>query len=342
MDLLPSADQQDVVRAAADFLAQEMPRDRIRQREAEASSVDAAAWTGCADLGLFGLSVPEELGGAGFGVEEEALLFRELGRHVAPGPFLSTVLAAQLAVAIGDADLVASIVAGKTTVGLAALRAGSTVDEDRVRGDLDLIDAVEAPLVLLLGPAGAALVETGQLGAVQTVPSIDPGVRLATATGVDAPVSAWLPAATRPLYLRGLVLAAALLVGIAEACRDASTEYAKTREQFGRPIGVNQAVKHRCADMAVQAELGMAQLYFAAVSLASGRPDAELQARTAKVVAAHAATVNAASNVQVHGGMGYTWENDAHLFVKRVEVLENLLGGRTEHLAEIVALPAPQ
>jgi alkylation response protein AidB-like acyl-CoA dehydrogenase len=342
MDLLPSADQLDLAQVAADFLAQELPRDRIRQRADESSSLDPHAWAGCADLGLFGLSVPEELGGAGCGVEEEALLFRELGRQVAPGPFLSTVLAAQLAVGVGDGDLVASVVAGKTAVGLAALRPGGTFNEHRVRGDLDLIDAVDAPLVLLLGPAGAALVETAQLGDVQPVPSIDPGVRLAAASGVDAPVSAWLPAAVQPLYLRGLVLTAAMLVGIAEACRDASTEYAKTREQFGRPIGVNQAVKHKCADMAVQAELGMAQVYFAAVSVASGRDDAELQARTAKVVAAHAATVNAASNVQVHGGMGYTWENDAHLFVKRVEVLENVLGGRTEHLGRIIALPAPQ
>jgi alkylation response protein AidB-like acyl-CoA dehydrogenase len=149
-------------------------------------------------------------------------------------------------------------------------------------------------------------------------------------------------ASVAQLQLRGLVLVAAQLVGIAESCRDLSVEYAKTRQQFGRPIGVNQAIKHRCAEMAVAAERALDQLYFAAATVTQGGPDSEFQARTAKVVALAAARANSAATIQVHGGMGWTSEFDAHLFVERAEVLEHTFDTHWENLAALIALPAPQ
>jgi alkylation response protein AidB-like acyl-CoA dehydrogenase len=128
------------------------------------------------------------------------------------------------------------------------------------------------------------------------------------------------------LSLLGAVLVTAMLVGIAEATLDASVAYAKERVQFGKPIGVHQAVKHRCADMATGCEAAASLLFFAAIALRDGRDDVAFQVRAAKVIATEAARENTRSNVQIHGGMGYTWEHDAHLYVSRFQVLDQLFG----------------
>jgi alkylation response protein AidB-like acyl-CoA dehydrogenase len=338
---LPSQDQLDVAEAAAQVLSKEMPLSALRERRGEASAVNDRGWAQFSELGLFGLALSEEFGGAGFALPEETLVFREIGRRLAPGPMLSTVLGARVAAQLGDRELTASIVAGDTLVGLVQKIDGER-DGAHVTGRLYLLDAVGVDQVLLIGPDGAGLIATAELGELTAVNSIDPGVRLSTTAHVDVTASQWVPAQTEQLYLRGLVLASAMLVGIAEACRDASVEYAKTREQFGRPIGVNQAIKHQCADMAMRAGAAWGQLLLAAASVASSRPDAEFQAVAAKLIADSTAKENAAHTVQVHGGMGFTAENDTHLYVKRAEVLGLVLGQRTEHLARLLALPAPQ
>jgi alkylation response protein AidB-like acyl-CoA dehydrogenase len=125
-------------------------------------------------------------------------------------------------------------------------------------------------------------------------------------------------------------------VGIAEAVTAAATEHAITRKQFGRPIGVNQAIKHTCANMAVATEAARSQLFYAAASVEAQRADAAEQVSIARVIASDAAIANAQSNIQVHGGMGYTAEHDAHLFVKRARALAPLLGGRRAHLNAIL------
>jgi alkylation response protein AidB-like acyl-CoA dehydrogenase len=342
MDLLPSQDQQDIAAASADFLSNELPISGIRARANEASSVDEKAWKGAAALGLFGLGLPESAGGAACGLPEEALLFREVGRHLASGPFLSTVLAGHVAHGSGDPALAERIAQGTALVGLATVTGAAALDGGPVSGRLQLHDWAGTDYLLLASEQGAGLIETSTLGAVRSAPSIDPGVRIGSAQATGLDFTHWLPAAERSVYLRGLVLVAAQLVGIAEACRDESVEYAKTREQFGRPIGVHQAIKHRCADMAVAAEGAMAQLYLAAASCESNEPDAEFQVRSARIVAARAAHANATTNVQIHGGIGFTSEFDAHLYVERVEVLEHVLDGREHHLAAIIELDAPQ
>ena len=131
-----------------------------------------------------------------------------------------------------------------------------------------------------------------------------------------------------------------MLVGIAEAARDQAAAYAVERMQFGKPIGVFQAVKHRCADMAVRCEAGWSQTCYAALALRDGERDAAFQVSVAKHLAGEAAEENAAANVQIHGGYGYTTEYDAHVLVKRAQVLRALAGAPRWHLRRVLDAPA--
>ena len=151
-------------------------------------------------------------------------------------------------------------------------------------GQFDLFDATDTDYLLLVEPSGAALVETAAVGDIAAVDCIDPGTRLAAVQADGAPVACWAPAEVVPLRLRGLALASAVLVGISQAVTELSVEHAKNRVQFGRPIGVNQAIKHACVDMAVSTEAALEQTLFGAISLRSGRADAEFQVLAAKVV----------------------------------------------------------
>lgn len=341
MNLLPTPDQEEILASAAAVLAAELPITRVRELAAGRSVVDPKVWRTCAELGWFGLGLPEDQGGIGLGATDETLLFREIGRSLAPGPFLATTLGARVASGAGRADLVVAILAGELVVGLAEPHGDADVG-DRVTGPFDLIDTLDADFVVAVGRAGAALLAIDDLGPVTTLTCIDEATRLAEVTLSDAPAAAWVPAADDPVALRGSLLAAASLVGMAEATRDRSAEHARTRVQFGKPIGVNQAIKHRCADMALRADAALAQVSFAAACFDAGRADTEFQVVSAKVVAGAAARANADGTVQVHGGMGYTYEHDAHLFVKRVHVLDRLLGDRRSHLARLIDLPPAQ
>ncbi|MFG3022359.1 acyl-CoA dehydrogenase family protein [Streptomyces sp. NPDC048254] len=348
MDLLPTADQEAVVASAAEFLAKEMPISALRERAGEAEAFDRTAWQRAARLGWFGLGLPEEQGGVGYTAAEEALLFREIGRHLAPGPFVATVLGAHIAAAAGRDDLVEAITSGEIVVGTAQRRVGARAatgsegsgGPELVSGDFDLIDTAGAVLVAVVEPHGAALLETAAFGIPRQLPPIDPGIRLATASVHRQPALVSVGRDREPAFLRGSVLVAALQTGIAEAARDLAVEHAKNRVQFGRPIGVNQAVKHRCADMAVRAEAARAQLLFAALALAENRPDAEFHAAAARTVSADAAIRNSSENIQIHGGMGYTHEHDAQLYVKRARVLDQLLVSPRETLHLISSLSA--
>jgi alkylation response protein AidB-like acyl-CoA dehydrogenase len=342
VDLLPSPDQLELVGVASEFFADQMPIGRIRERRHEPAAITRKLWSAAAELGLLGVSAAEDVGGLGLGLDDEALLFREMGRRLVPGPFLASVLGAWLAARTGQEDLARAIVAGDVMVGLAQRRDGQPGDGRSLTGQFDLFDATETDYLLFTDPAGAGLLETASLRDVGPVDCIDPGTRLATGRAEDASLVSWLPAGDELVRLRGLVLASAILVGIAEAARDASVEHAKTRVQFGRPIGVNQAIKHACVDMAVAAEAALEQTLFAAISLGSGRPDAEFQVLAANVVAGRAAIGNAAAGIQVHGGMGYTDEHNAHLFLKRAHVLDQFFGTSRDSLGGLLAAGAAQ
>jgi alkylation response protein AidB-like acyl-CoA dehydrogenase len=340
MDLLPSPEQEEIVASIARFLSAEVPPTKVRAQLSEPSSVDPKLWSAVAGLGWFGLGLAEDAGGVGYGLPEEALLFREIGRHLAPGPFLATLLGARVAAVAGH-DARASILAGSRVVALAELHGGRCTPDD-VSGPVTVHDGVDADLAVVVTPTGAALVEPAGLADLQPSPSIDPGTRLATGRADGLRPLAFVEAAVDPIFARGTVLASAELTGLAEAARDQGAEHARTREQFGRPIGVHQAVKHACTDMAVRAEAAVCQTFLAAVAVGDDLADGAFQAASAKVVAGDAALRNARANIQIHGGMGFTWEHDAHLLLKRAHVLGQVLGDRRHHLRDLLSRPPVQ
>jgi alkylation response protein AidB-like acyl-CoA dehydrogenase len=291
MNLLPSSEQSGLVAAAAAFLAKEAGAGFSRE-----------LWARMGGLGWFAL------GDAGFGIVEEALLFRELGRALAPGPFLPQVLAGH--VATGEA--LAAIAGGSAVVALAEPYGDPAAATYRV------VWAEGADLLLVVAAEGAAVVEAGAATSWEHHAGFDPSapvalVRLATPAVVAAP----------GLVARGRVLAAAALVGICEATRDESAAYACQREQFGRPIGSFQAVKHRCADMAVRAEAASSLTFLAALSL--GEDDGSL-VDLAKALAGEHALANAGDDIQNHGGTGFTEGCAAHRYLKRAQLLSSVLG----------------
>jgi alkylation response protein AidB-like acyl-CoA dehydrogenase len=335
MDLMPSAEQDAIRDAIRGMLRDRMPSERVRATMGGEAPVDRAFWRQAGELGWFGLALPEAAGGAGYGLPEAMILFTELGRAIAPGPWLGTVLAAQ---ALRRESALARVLAGDRLIGLVddptdAL--GNDATLDGTAGGIVDADLVEAFLVL--GTKAVRVVDAGADGLTVTAGlSMDPTRRLGTlmargvrATVLDADASALRRAAT--------VLVAAEAVGVAERTLEMSVEYAKVRQQFGKPIGTFQAIKHRCADMATRTEVARAVVVFAAVAVEDGEPAVDFHVHSAKALAADAAIQNATDNVQNHGGMGYTWESDAHLYLKRARVLEHVCGSRMAHLDAIAA-----
>jgi len=335
VDLLPSPEQLEIVSAASEFLAERMPIDCIRSGRDEASAVRPEVWREGAEMGLLILGLPEEFGGSGSGIDDEVLLHIELGRRLAPGPFLAGTLGARLAAVCGDVALAREIGSGNALVALAVLR--GEAEGRQVKGTFDLFDPAGARYALLVARSGAVLLDIAEFGDPVVVASADPGTRLASATVESAEPLHWLPAEIEWIWARAMVLTAAFLTGLAAAAASAATEHAKTRVQFGKPIGVNQAIKHSCVDMAVAAEAAQAQTLFAAIALGTGRSDALMQLLSAATVAGSAAVDNAAAGIQVFGGMGYTFENDMHLYLKRAHVLRHLFSEPAEVLAELLA-----
>lgn len=344
MDLLPTDEQAEIAGSVRSLITKELPTERLAALDDAWSVVDRDLWRTCAELGWFGLGLPEAAGGIGYSIVEEALLFREIGRGLAPGPYLATVLAGHLAHVDEDAELTARIASGDVVVALAEPHGDpSATAAETVSGRYHVTNPADADLLLVSSSDGCSLVETSELRGTLPVPSIDPNVPLAIADLSGAASVAHLGGAPcAQLHLRAAVLVAAQLAGIAEATVEQSVAYAKDRQQFGQPIGGFQAVKHRCADMAARAEAAWTLTAFAALSAAGSRPDAAFQAHAARVVATNAAVTNAEVNVQNHGGIGFTWEHTAHRYVKRARFLSRTLGTLPHHQAALLAEPPAQ
>lgn len=335
MDLLPSPDQVEIVSSIAEVLRERIPLDHVRAYSP--SGDQGGSWSLLAELGVFGLAIDESSGGVGLGIAEEVLVFRELGRALTPGPVLGTVLAAHLAAAAGDLELSERIASGSVRVALAeSFHDPGAAVAATVSGSLRVLDATGADLVLVVSPTGSALVESSALDA-QTISSMDPTVGVGTVRA-DA-VPAVLASETDVLWWRGTALVAAQLTGAAEATRDASAAYTKIREQFGKPIGMFQAVKHRCADMALRAESAYFQTVYAALAWDGGDAGGAYHLAAARVVASAASRSNAADNIQNHGAMGFSDETDAHLYARRSLVLETTLGTERWYLESIGRTP---
>lgn len=331
MDLLPDEAQQEIIDQTAAFLDEAMPIDRFRTGGPERARFDDAGWRQVGELGWFGLGLPETRGGVGFTLVEEALVAREIGRRVGAVDLLASMLAAHVAEAADDASLRDQVVAGVVRVGWAERI-------DGVASKLQVFDGNATPLWLRIEPEGARLLDASRATVRSERLCLDEFTELLHVEVATDDVR--VTAARADLFDHAAILGAAYLTGLAEAARDQAATYASERTQFGKPIGTFQAIKHACADMAVRAEASWAQTSFAALSLRDGLPDASFQVSAAKALAGESASANAAANLQVHGGYGFTTDYDAHLFVKRTHVLNALAGSPRVHLGSVVDAPA--
>ena len=320
VDILPSDDQLEIVGGL--------------ERALEGVAPGGADFARIAALGYVAIGVPADLGGMGCDVADEALLNIEFGRRVIGLEVLASSLAARLGAA-GDSELVSDIVAGRRAVGFAAPMVGWDPSASGPQGEVHLVG--QGDLHLAIGPAGGALLRPEQFSDVRRVEGMDAVVPTARAT-VAGQAQPW--AEDSGLWPQAVLLLAAQLAGVAAAARDRAVAYAKVREQFGKPIGSFQAVAHQCADSALRAEAAYCQVLFAAIALRDRASDAAFQVTAACLTAMDAALRNATTNIQVHGGMGYSAESGAHLFLKRAVVLRQLCGGVRLHERNMLAAHA--
>jgi alkylation response protein AidB-like acyl-CoA dehydrogenase len=316
MDLLLNSDEQGVVDATAGFLADAMPVARLHKEGSAGLSEEQRR--SLAQLGWFGLSIDAGDGGHGMTIIEEMLVMREAGRFLAPVEALAICLAARVAAQASCRDVVEGLVSGETSVAIAP---GSVVG-NRMR----MLGTTDANLVLRFDGMYARL-EIGDNETGEVVPCLDKATPMAWAPIAGRKMLACVDAA--PVLRDARLLSAAMQVGIAEAVTHMIVEYARIRETFGRPIGSYQAVRHPCAEMVTRAHVARAQLYFAAVCVRDKRVDSELQANAAKVLADCAAVENTDANIQLHGGIAVTDEHDAHLYMKRANLLLRCFGHKS-------------
>ena len=289
-----------------------------------------AAWKEMADLGWLGLHLPEAHGGSGFGLQELVVVLEALGAAIAPGPFLPTVWASAVVDAAGSDAQRSGFLPGLAD---GSVRAAVGIDE---RTGL-VLGAGLADLFLL--PRGDDLLIAHRHEVTVTIPvNTDATRRVGTVTFTGQPTDdRVLRGARATAVVLGRVLAAAEATGGAQLCVTMASEYAKVREQFGRVIGVFQAVKHQAADMLVAAQLATAAVWDAART-EPGTPEFELAADVAAVQALPAFVMCAEKNIQLHGGIGFTWEHDAHIILKRAVALAAMFGPVSTIEAEVTRL----
>ncbi|MGE0741749.1 MAG: acyl-CoA dehydrogenase family protein [Hyphomonadaceae bacterium] len=338
VDLVLSSDQQQVVDGVRDFLADKAPLARLRPGASERRDTDL--WPAMGEMGWFMMALPEADGGVGMSVVEEALVFREFGRRVLTPCVLAQTLGARVALAAGKSDAAAQIASGGVRVAFANALGPATIGA-ATSGRFHIFDGAVAPYVFAIAEDGAAaLIERRSLNDVTAVNSAVDGVEIEAASLEGAPAFATAPASAG-LHTLARLFAASMLAGVCEATRDLATEYAKVRNQFGQPIGAFQAIKHKCADMALRAEAVGALTNFASIAVATQRDDAAFQATSAKLLAGQYALLSAKETIQVHGGIGFTVECDAHHFLKRAHLYDQIAGNSRRQQRLLLQTPAP-
>ncbi len=361
MNFAFSEEQDELRRAVRRFLAEKSPEAEVRRLMETTEGYDPAVWQQMAEqLGLMSLTIPEEFGGAGFSYVELIVVLEEMGSALLCAPYFSTVaLAANAVLTSGDDGakkyLLPGLASGETIGTLA-------ITEDNGRWDLDaislaakpsgdewvlnghkmfVIDGHLADLILVAGRSASGVslfgVKSDAEGLSKTpLPTMDQTRKQARLEFADTP--AWLigteggaaEGLAKTLDLAAVALAAEQ-VGGAQHCLDSSVEYAKTRIQFGRPIGSFQAIKHKCADMLLEVESAKSAAYYAGWAAAEDSEELPVVASLAKSYCSEAYFHAAAENIQIHGGIGFTWEHDAHLYFKRAKSSELLLGDPAYH-----------
>ncbi|MEO6794067.1 MAG: acyl-CoA dehydrogenase [Mycobacterium sp.] len=340
MGIAVTDDHRELAEVARGFLTAQKARPAARELLDAADEGRPPFWGELAALGWLGLHIGEEFGGSGFGLPELAVVIEELGRAVAPGPFLPTVIASAVIAAAGtpeqQARLLPGLIDGSVVAGV-GLAGDVALDGGVASGDAGIVLGAGLADVLLVVAADDVLVlERDRAGVSVDVPgNLDPTRRSGrvTLTGVGVRAEDTLVGARESALARARVLLAAEAVGGASDCTDAAVEYAKVREQFGRTIATFQAIKHHCANMLVGAEAATAAVWDAARADGDDEFAFRLVAAVAATLAFPAYVRNAELNIQVHGGIGYTWEHDAHLHLRRALTVQALFGGDAPALA---------
>jgi 3-oxochol-4-en-24-oyl-CoA dehydrogenase len=294
-------------------------------------------WGEMAQLGWLGIHLPEAYGGSGAGLLELVVVLDELGRQVAPGPFLPTVLASAVIARCGSeaqqARWLPGLADGSVTAAL-GLGGDLAVSGGALNGSAGpVLGGAAADLLLLRAGDDVVVVQAGASGlSVTGGANLDPTRRSATVSAASVAVAddAVLAGAARRATALARTLGAAEAVGVMAACTDFAVEYAKQRVQFGRTIGTFQAVKHHCANLLVAAELATAAVWDAARAGHDSDDEFVLTAAMAAQLTFGPVVHSAQMNIQVHGGIGFTWEHDAHLYLRRALVLQSLLGTPTD------------
>ena len=344
------------------FLDEQCPTDRVRQIMETDRGYDEDLWRKLSEQGWPAMHIPEEFGGAGFTFAETAILQQEMGRALAPVPYLSSaVLAAEAVLAAGSEEQkkarLPGLAAGSAIASVAIAEPGSGWDEGGVTAHATL----SADGFQLSGTK--SYVTAGHVADWLVVAArLDGAVRLFIVTGADTDATRVVTLdSTRPvatvdltgapgelleasswetverLYQVAAVALAAEQVGGLERVLEMAVDYAKERKQFGRAIGSFQAVKHMCADMLVSLESARSAAAYAAVAISTGSEDARAAAALAKSYCSEAYFKAAGDNIQVHGGIGFTWEHDAHLYFKRAKSTELLFGSPAFHRERLAA-----
>ena len=336
-----------------EFLEATLDMDSIREASLTDSAINRDAWSGLVEMGLTGLHIPEKYGGAGYSFVETAIVFEELGRRVVPVPLLSSLLAGSAILAAASDEqkklLLPQIASGSCIATLAAFEDAHDLDRCETKAESTgngwnlsgvkryVTDAPNADVFVVVADTGAGtglfMVEASATGvSVNPTPSLDATRPLGNLVLQDVALDAdaYLGGSPSPDAVRAALDAGAVALAQEQAagtqrCLEMSVEYAKSRYQFGRAIGSFQAVKHMCADMLVAAEHARSAASHAARTLDDPQ-ESQIAVPLARSVCSDAYLKAAGDTVQIFGGIGFTWEHDAHLYLKRAKSTSLLLG----------------
>jgi len=326
-----SDDQQAIKSTAHEFLASRYKPEKVREL-AESGEYDDSLWNQMAELGWPGIFISEDHGGQGLGVVELVIVMEELGYALAPSPFFSNA-AAGLVLQHGGSDEQKE----RWLPGIASGEARGTVGVVR-GGEAGMVPDADFADVIVLVDGDSATVVEASTASVERRDTIDSTRRFFVVSAADGEPLGGDPA---PGIDRVEAALAAELVGVSQRAMEMAVEYAKERKQFDRPIGAYQAVSHRCAQMLLETEGARSTTYFAGWAADFEPESLPAAASAAKAYAADAGWRVTASSLQVHGGIGFTWEHDLHFFLKRAKTDGHLFGSAREHrerVAEIVGL----
>jgi alkylation response protein AidB-like acyl-CoA dehydrogenase len=350
-----SESQRLLKESARKFFTDECPMDEVRRLMETETAHDKGLWAKLVNQGYTGIIFPEEYGGVGLGKVELILLMEEAGRALLPGPLASTVALAGSAI-----DSVASpeqkrkyltpICSGDARSTLAMLEATPSWDPADLRmtsangtltGEkLFVPDAAVADFIVVVAREGVFVADTKSPGITMSqMKGLDLTRKLYAVRFANTPAEKIgnLTGLTRALDVAATALSAEMVGGM-QRTLDITVEYAKMRKQFGKPIGTFQAVQHQCADMYLETESARSAVYYAAWALEENAPDAAIAASIAKMYASDAGRTVGNRGIQLHGGMGFTWENDLHLYYRRAKASEAAFGDSTYHRERIARL----